>query len=92
MYNKENNVYSKNSIREGLLDGIAKKIVVVEKQNPWFGTNQGLVRFDPETKTIRIFTKNDGLLSDQFNYKSALFSSDNKLYFGCVDGLIIFDP
>lgn len=92
VYNKGKKEFTTYSIKEGLPDDIAYKIVEDQKHNLWFGTNQGLVRFDPETKAIRVFTKNDGLLSDQFNYKSALFSSDNKLYFGCVDGLIVFDP
>jgi len=92
VYNKEKKMFSTYSIKEGLPDDIAYKIVEDKNHNLWFGTNQGLVRFNPVTKAIRIFTKNDGLLSDQFNYKSALYSSANKLYFGCVDGLIVFDP
>lgn len=92
VYNKEKKEFNTYSISEGLPDDIAYKIVEDKNHNLWFGTNKGLVRFEPETKAIRIFTKNDGLLSDQFNYKSALFSSGNKLYFGCVDGLIVFDP
>lgn len=92
MYNKEKKEFSSYSFKEGLPDDIAYKIVEDKHYNLWFGTNQGLVRFNPETRAIRVFTKNDGLLSDQFNYKSALVSSTNKLYFGCVDGLIVFDP
>ncbi|MDU1892533.1 MAG: two-component regulator propeller domain-containing protein [Dysgonomonas sp.] len=92
VYNKEKKEFNSYSIKEGLPDDIAYKIVEDKSHNLWFGTNQGLVRFEPDTKAVRIFTKNDGLLSDQFNYKSALFSNDNKLYFGCVDGLVVFDP
>jgi len=92
MYNAEKKSFDTYSIKEGLPGDIAYKIVEDKNNNLWFGTNQGLVRFDPVTKAIRVFTKNDGLLSDQFNYKSALFSSNNMLYFGCVEGLIVFDP
>lgn len=69
---------------------MAYSILEDTDRNLWFGTNQGLVRFNPETHKIRVFTKEDGLLGNQFNYKSALKASDGKFYFGGVDGLISF--
>ena len=54
--------------------------------------NRGLVRFNPESKDIRVYTTKDGLLGNQFNYKSALKGEDGKFYFGGIDGLIAFDP
>lgn len=92
VYNKQKKEFHSYSINDGLPDDITYKIVEDKNHNLWFGTNMGLVRLNPETKAIRIFTKNDGLLSDQFNYKSALLSSSNQLYFGCIDGLITFNP
>ena len=41
---------------------------------------------------MSVFTNKDGLLGNQFNYRSALKASDGKFYFGGVDGLIAFDP
>lgn len=39
-----------------------------------------------------MYTTKDGLLGNQFNYKSALKGEDGKFYFGGIDGLIAFDP
>ena len=56
------------------------------------GTNRGLVRFHPDKNDIRVFTTKDGLLGNQFNYKSALKARNGKFYFGGIDGLVAFDP
>lgn len=91
-YNKEQDNFTSFSIADGLPDDVAYKILEDKEKNLWFGTNKGLVRFNPFTKDIRVFTQNDGLLGNQFNYKSALATKSGKLYFGGYDGLIAFDP
>lgn len=91
-YNKKDNNFTTFSINEGLPDDVAYKILEDKQQNLWFGTNKGLVKFDPATKEIRVFTKKDGLPGDQFNYKAALASHSGKFYFGSLNGLIAFDP
>lgn len=91
-YNKITNLFTTFSINEGLPDDVAYKILEDKHQNLWFGTNKGLVKFNPETLQIRVYTKNDGLPGNQFNYKSALASRSGKFYFGSLAGLIAFDP
>ncbi len=91
-YNKDKNNFTSFSIRDGLPDDVAYKILEDKNKNLWFGTNKGLVRFNPKNKNIRVFTQNDGLLGNQFNYKSALATKSGKFYFGGFDGLIAFDP
>lgn len=91
-YNKDKDNFTTYSIAQGLPDDVAYKILEDKKQNLWFGTNKGLVCFNPRTLKIRVFTQNDGLLCNQFNYKSALASRSGKLYFGSFNGLIAFDP
>jgi len=58
----------------------------------WITTNNGLIRFNPNSKIIKIFTVSNGLLSNQFNYRSSLKTEDGKLYFGSIDGFIAFNP
>ncbi|MDD4969096.1 MAG: two-component regulator propeller domain-containing protein [Paludibacter sp.] len=91
-YNKNTNNFTSFSIANGLPDDVAYKILEDKNRNLWFGTNKGLVRFNPFTNNIRVFTQNDGLLGNQFNYKSALSTKSGKFYFGGFDGLIAFDP
>ena len=91
-YNSERDDFTTFSKKDGLPDDVSYKILEDSLHNLWFGTNKGLVRFNPTTRTIRVFTKEDGLLSNQYNYKSALKASDGTFYFGSIDGLIAFNP
>ncbi len=91
-YNESTDNFTGYSLKDGLPDDIALKIIEDKEHNLWFGTNNGLVKFNPQTKSVKVFSKKDGLPVNQFNYKSALLSSSGKLYFGGLNGLIAFDP
>ncbi len=82
--------YDSNSI--GLPSDVVHQIVEDKRGIFWLTTNKGLVRFQPETKVIKNFTIADGLLSNQFNYRSSHQTVDGRIYFGCIAGLISFDP
>ncbi len=60
----------------------------------WLGTTNGLIRLKVDVDSIqsRSFTKRDGLNSDSFSLRAAYYSSNNQLYFGNKNGLIIIDP
>lgn len=58
----------------------------------WGSTNKGLFCLDPSSRKVKTYTHSDGLLGDQFNYKSGFVSKSGKMYFGGVKGFIAFDP
>jgi len=61
--------------------------------NFWIACNAGLVRINPYTKKNRmLFTKADGLQSNQFNFRSSLRTHDGKMYFGGINGFNAFYP
>ena len=91
-YNPQMDDFTTYSIQDGLPDDVSYKILEDKMHNLWFGTNRGLVCYNPDTKYMRVYTTKDGLLGNQFNYKSALKGKDGKFYFGCIEGLIAFDP
>jgi ligand-binding sensor domain-containing protein/signal transduction histidine kinase/AraC-like DNA-binding protein len=91
-YDKATDRFTTYSIPEGLPDDVVYRVLEDNRQNLWFGTNRGLVKFHPDSREVRVYTKSDGLLENQFNYKSALRSRDGKFYFGSIGGLIAFDP
>lgn len=80
------------SMSNGLPDDMAYKAVQDNLGNIWVGTNRGLVRINPSTNKIRVFTKSDGLLTNQFNFNSAFRDAQNRLYFGTIEGLSVVDP
>ena len=112
MYSIETGKWTRYSKAEGLPDDVAYKILEDSEKNLWFGTNQGLVRFQPQhpssrsaqrdacgTKRskntqhpIKVFRSSNGLLGNQFNYKSAAQTDDGLFLFGGTSGLIAFRP
>ena len=58
----------------------------------WITSNKGLVRFDPVDLTYFVFTTDDGLLNNQFNYSSLCKTAGGLIYAGSSDGFISFDP
>ena len=92
MYNIDTKEWTRYSVADGLPDDVAYKILEDDNGHLWFGTNQGLVRFNPQTRQVLIYRSTNGLLGNQFNYKSAA-KADNKLFlFGGTSGLISFEP
>lgn len=67
-------------------------IVADNFNNIWFSTSNGLYRYTPETGSIRVFTSDEGLQSNQFNFNSGFKASNGKLYFGGVNGFNSFFP
>lgn len=79
-------------VHGGLPNNVVYKIVEDENGCIWGSTNKGLFCLNPKQKDIRTYTHFDGLLGDQFNYKSGLASQNGRLYFGGVKGFVSFHP
>lgn len=92
-YEPEKDGFTAYSISQELPDNVAYSILEDNGGCLWFGTNKGLVRFNPEqTGDIQIFTTRNGLPGNQFNYKTAVKAPDGTLYFGGTGGLVAFNP
>ena len=63
-----------------------------KNNNLWISTSRGLVCFNLLTEQTIIYTRANGILSDQFNFNSAYKDKAGKMYFGSVKGLISFHP
>lgn len=58
----------------------------------WITTSKGLLCFNPEAEVASLLTRDDGMLSNQYNYSSNVISREGVLYAGSGDGLICFAP
>ncbi|MCD8262666.1 MAG: hypothetical protein LUD15_15310 [Bacteroides sp.] len=76
----------------GLSSNVVHKILEDDDHTLWISTNNGLVRYLPETEEIQQFNSVNSLLSKQFNYNSGIKAGDGKLYFGSINGMISFNP
>nr|WP_321407864.1 two-component regulator propeller domain-containing protein [uncultured Carboxylicivirga sp.] len=60
--------------------------------NLWIGTNKGIIKFNPSTKKVTLFTKDDGLQSNDFSQGVKYIDPKGNLYFGGTDGFNVINP
>lgn len=92
VFDPKTETFKSYSIAEGLPDDTAYKILEDKNGYLWFGTNNGLVKFNPSDGKSTVYNTRNGLPSNQFSYKGALSASNGRFYFGCSEGLVSFDP
>jgi ligand-binding sensor domain-containing protein len=91
-FNREDDTFTSFTTKDGLPNDVVYKIMEDNKGLFWLTSNSGLSCFNPGNGHIKTLTLANGLLGDQFNYKSGYKASGGKLYFGCLNGFISFDP
>jgi signal transduction histidine kinase/ligand-binding sensor domain-containing protein len=91
-YNHQTKTYKRYTTTNGLPSNFIFRILEDGKRNLWISTSRGLVCFNPVTESIKVYTRANGLLNDQFNYNSGFKDSTGRMYFGSVKGMISFNP
>ena len=90
-YNREEDRFVSLS-SDSEIPGVCYQMLQDDAGFYWVSSNSGLFRFGPNADKIKFYTVEDGLQSNQFNYNSALKTSDGRLWFGGVNGLNSLDP
>lgn len=91
-YNPDKKNFTSFTTHEGLPNNVVYKMVEDDHSNLWFTTNQGIVSMNMNDYSIKQYSKSDGLLSNQFNYKSGIKDANGYIYFGGLDGFVAFNP
>lgn len=90
------NPKSQESIKYGMSDGLPNEVIYGilpdDFNTIWLSTNNGLSRFDLNSKTFRNFDVSDGLVSNEFNYGAFKKLSNGDLMFGGANGITYFNP
>jgi signal transduction histidine kinase/DNA-binding response OmpR family regulator/streptogramin lyase len=92
LFDRKNETFFTYNSSNGLPNDVVYQIKEDNFGNLWLSTNAGLVQFDPEKKSFKNYTVEDGLKTNQFNYKSSYKAPDGTLYFGLIDGFVRFNP
>lgn len=58
----------------------------------WMGTNRGIVAFDPQAETYRLFTSEDGVQNGSSHVGASFARADGLLFFGGEKGFNWFYP
>ncbi|RFM27032.1 sensor histidine kinase [Deminuibacter soli] len=92
MFNRHTNTFRRYNSATGMPADFVFSILEDSRQQLWVTTSGGLVCLNPATDSIKVYTKDDGLLSNQFNYNSACQDTAGNIYLGSVKGMIRFNP
>ena len=57
----------------------------------WLGSDKGLIRFNADNGSLRVFNSTSGLIDDFLN-KSSITLTNGDFLFGSTDGFIMFNP
>ena len=92
LFHPEDETFTRFSSDDGFPGSVFYKVIEDKDKNLWITSENGLIRFRPETREKQLYTTANGLLSDQFNFQSGFRSKSGKIYIGSINGFIAFDP
>ncbi|WP_444995298.1 ligand-binding sensor domain-containing protein [Aliikangiella sp. IMCC44359] len=78
--------------KDGLANDGLYGILEDENGSLWLSSNKGLSRFNPETKSFKIYNEKDGLQSNEFNANAYYQGVNGEMFFGGVNGFNRFFP
>jgi len=85
-------VLKKFTTDTGLPTNILFRALEDSSKHLWISSLKGLICFDLRTEKFKVYTKSNGLITDQFNFSSAYKDPTGRMYFGSVRGMISFNP
>ena len=91
-YQSTKNNFKRYGTSNGFPSNFILSILQDDHKNLWISTTKGLAKFNPLSEEVEVYTKEKGLLNDQFNFNSAYKDKEGTLYFGTVKGFISFNP
>lgn len=89
--NTKTGIFKEYNASNGFHDYIINSITQDNSGILWLGTNTGLCRFDPVNMTYKMYYTEDGLLSNDFFFRSGCMVN-NQIYLGGNKGITSFNP
>lgn len=76
------------------LEGVTTVFSILqdEEQVFWLSSNEGVVKFDPISNSLKIYDSKEGVQPNEFLRASKLVSKNNRIYFGGASGVTSFWP
>jgi len=95
IYNWENETYQHLNLSNGLPSDVVQGLLFEQSTGIfWLSTARGLAQVKRRGKQyeVKVFDRNDGPASTEFNYGSFAALSNGLLAFGGTEGVTVFDP
>ncbi len=88
----DENRFQHYTVKDGLPSNDICSIQEDTNGGLWIGTNNGLSNFNYSKIDFKNYFWSDGMNADEFHYNSNFADSGDLQYFGCTNGIVIFDP
>ena len=92
LFHPDTETFTSYDSSDGLPNDVVYQIVEDADGLLWLTTNSGLACFNPATKQVKVYTTANGLLGDQFNYRSSYKDEAGTIYLGSIEGFVVFNP
>lgn len=89
---KSNNQFEHFTEKNGLSNNCVYGILEDSRNNIWLSTNKGISKFEYVTKKFRNYDVSDGLQANEFSTGAYFKNQNEEFYFGCINGLVHFNP
>jgi len=90
-FDKRTGYCERLSKQNGLPNNVVYAAIPDLRGNVWVATNQGLSQVNRKTLHTRTYTREDGLMADEFNRFHALALPDGRIFLGGMEGITAFD-
>jgi signal transduction histidine kinase/ligand-binding sensor domain-containing protein/DNA-binding NarL/FixJ family response regulator len=91
-FDKKTGLFRRLTKKNGLPNNVVYAAIPDRRGNVWVATNQGLSQVNRNTFKVRSYTREDGLMADEFNRFHFLQLPDDRIFLGGVEGITAFDP
>ncbi len=91
-WDKQNNSFRTYSNKDGLSNNIIYAVYEDDFGFLWLTSDYGLMRFEKATGICRTFLPDDGIPHEEFNRAAHYQDEEGNLYFGGLNGFLIFNP
>lgn len=92
VFSKRTGTCQRLTTRQGLPNNVIYSALPDHSGNLWVETNKGLCRLQMHPFRVRTYTREDGLLADEFNRFHYLALPDGQMIMGGLDGFTTFYP
>ena len=91
-YNKKDKTFSNYNNFPGFKEKSVRAIISDNNGSLWISGGSGLTKLDFKNKKSTNFTKDDGLVDNDFNNNAVFKDGNGELYFGSYEGVNYFNP
>jgi signal transduction histidine kinase/ligand-binding sensor domain-containing protein/DNA-binding NarL/FixJ family response regulator len=80
------------TVKDGLSGDFVSGILEDKENNLWIGTESGITRFNKKDNSYIVYQFSEKTYGNHFNENANMYYSDGNMFWGSLDGLLVFNP